>query len=67
MKKTRRFLLLFISRRTLDYYLKRGYLDRVYGGGCVNSIGVSRESFLRFQRLRVRHPAPHPYRKHTEI
>jgi len=59
--------ILCISRRTLDYYLKRGYLDRVYGSGRVNSVGVSRESLLRFQRLRVGHPAPRPYRKHTEI
>ena len=59
--------ILSISRRTLDYYLKRGYLDRVYGGGRVNAMGVSRESLLRFQRLRVGHPAPRQYRKHTDI
>ena len=41
-----------IHRRTLDYYLEKGYLDRVYGGG-QKAIGVSRESFLRFQRERV--------------
>ena len=41
-----------IHRRTLDYYLEKGYLERVYGGG-QKAIGVSRESFLRFQRERV--------------
>lgn len=40
-------------RRTLDYYLKKGLLDRVYRVGGVKAIGVSRESFLRFQKLRV--------------
>ena len=59
--------ILSISRRTLDYYLKRGYLDRVYGGGRINAMGVSRESLLRFQRLRVGHPAPRHYRKHTDF
>ena len=41
-----------IHRRTLDYYLGKGYLQRVYGGG-KKAIGVSRESFLEFQRARV--------------
>ena len=41
-----------IHRRTLDYYLEKGYLQRVYGGG-KKAIGVSRESFLEFQRARV--------------
>ena len=39
--------LLGVHRRTLDYYLKMGYLDRVYGGG-QRAIGISRESFIRF-------------------
>ena len=44
---------LHIHRRTLDHYLKMGYLKRVYGGGRKKALGVSRESFLVFQRLRV--------------
>ena len=43
-----------IHRRTLDYYLNRGLLERVYGGGRKKALGVSRESFLRFQALRAR-------------
>ena len=35
-----------IHRRTLDYYIQRGYLKRVYGGGeC--AIGVSRDSYRK--------------------
>ena len=44
--------LLKIHRRTLDYYLEKGYLDRVYGGG-KRAIGVSRDSFIRFTTRRV--------------
>ena len=44
--------LLKVSRRTLSYYVDNGYLDRVYGCGC-RSIGVSRESLLRFLNRRV--------------
>ena len=44
--------LLGVHRRTLDYYLDKGYLDRVYGGG-KRAIGVSRESFERFTSRRV--------------
>ena len=36
-----------IHRRTLDYYIQRGYLKRVYGGG-ERAIGVSRDSSLKF-------------------
>ena len=36
-----------IHRRTLDYYIQRGYLKRVYGGG-ERAIGVSRYSYLTF-------------------
>ena len=43
-----------VHRRTLDYYLKMGYLDRVYGGG-QRAIGISRESYIRFTTHR---PAP---------
>ena len=39
--------LLKIHRRTLDYYIQRGYLKRVYGGG-ERAIGVSRDSYLKF-------------------
>ena len=46
--------MLGVHRRTLDYYLKMGYLDRVYGGG-QRAIGISRESFIRFTSHR---PAP---------
>ena len=42
----------------LDYYLKMGYLERVYGGGMKNAMGVTRESVLRFLRLRVGKPLP---------
>ena len=44
--------MLGVHRRTLDYYLKMGYLDRVYGGG-QRAIGISRESFIRFTSRRV--------------
>ena len=44
--------MLGVHRRTLDYYLKMGYLDRVYGGG-QRAIGISRESFIRFMTKRV--------------
>ena len=43
-----------VHRRTLDYYLKMGYLDRVYGGG-QRAIGISCESYIRFTTHR---PAP---------
>lgn len=58
MKRKDVMKLLNVKRRTLDYYLEKGYLDRVYGGGRKNSMGVSRESVLRFLRLRVGKPAP---------
>lgn len=44
--------LLRIKRRTLDNYLERGLMDRVYGGG-KKAIGISRESFIRFTTMRV--------------
>ena len=40
-----------VHRRTLDYYIEKGYLDRVYGGG-ERAIGISRESYLRFMASR---------------
>ena len=45
--------LLHIHRRTLDYYLDKGYLDRVYGAGR-RALGVSRSSYLRFIERRTR-------------
>ena len=44
--------ILKVKRRTLRYYVYRGYLDRVYGGGC-RAIGVTRESLLRFMTHRT--------------
>lgn len=52
MKRKDVMSLLHITRRTLDSYLERGLLDRVYGGG-KKAIGVSRESFIRFTTRRV--------------
>lgn len=40
-----------VHRRTLDYYIEKGYLERVYGGG-QKAIGISRESYLRFTARR---------------
>ena len=36
-----------MSIKTLRYYVSRGYIDRVYGGG-QRAIGVSRESVYNF-------------------
>ena len=38
--------------RTLEYYIQKGYLKRVYGLG-QRAIGISRESFIRFTQTRV--------------
>ena len=53
--------LLHVHRRTLEYYIDRGYLDRVYGRG-ERALGISRDSFIRFttQRRVVRN---HPERR----
>ena len=40
--------------RTIDYYIRVGLLDRVYGSG-TRAIGVTRESFLRLIHRRVVH------------
>ena len=45
--------LLHIHRRTLDYYIDKGYLTRVYGAG-QRALGVSRSSYLRFIERRTR-------------
>ena len=58
MKRKDVMKLLSVTRRTIDYYLKQGYLERVYGCGKKNAIGVTRESVLRFLRLRVGRPHP---------
>ena len=44
--------LLNIHRRTREYYISQGYLDRVYGRG-KRALGISRESYLRFTTRRV--------------
>ena len=44
--------LLNVHRRTLEYYINQGYLDRVYGRG-QRAIGITRDSFLRFTTQRV--------------
>lgn len=43
--------LLHVHRRTLEYYIDKGYLDRVYGRG-ERALGVSRDSFIRFTTQR---------------
>ena len=47
--------LLHVHRRTIDYYLDNGYLQRVYGGG-KRAVGISRESVLKFLQRRVAGP-----------
>lgn len=44
--------LLKIHRRTLEYYIEQGYLDRVYGRG-ERALGISRDSFIRFTTQRT--------------
>jgi len=57
--------LLHIHRRTLEYYIEKGYLDRVYGPG-ERALGISRDSFIRFttQRKVVR---CRPQRKGVDV
>ena len=47
--------LLHVHRRTIDYYLDNGYLQRVYGGG-KRAVGISRASVLKFLQRRVAGP-----------
>ena len=55
--------LLHVHRRTLEYYINKGYLDRVYGRG-ERALGVSRDSYLRFTTQRtVVHNKPAKGRK----
>ena len=56
--------LLHIHRRTLDYYIEKGYLDRVYGRK-QRALGISRDSFLRFTSRRVS-PGGGPHRGKQE-
>lgn len=44
--------ILHVHRRTIDYYLEKGYLRRVYGGG-QRAVGISRESLNNFMRRRI--------------
>ncbi len=44
--------LLHVHRRTLEYYIAKGYLDRVYGRG-ERALGISRDSYLRFTTHRT--------------
>ena len=39
--------LLHVHGRTLEYYIDKGYLDRVYGRG-ERALGISRDSYIRF-------------------
>lgn len=40
--------LLGVTRKSISYYVRKGYLDRVYGCGRERAIGVSRDSYMRF-------------------
>ena len=44
--------LLHVHRRTLDYYIEKGYLKRVYGGG-TRALGITRDSFNEFVKRTV--------------
>lgn len=48
--------ILKVHRRTLDYYIKCGYLQRVFGGGRRRSLGISRDSLLAFMRTGLEGP-----------
>lgn len=48
--------LLRVHRRTLDYYIKQGYLQRVYGGGRRRALGISRDSLMAFMRTGLEGP-----------
>jgi len=52
LKRKEAAVALGLHVRTIDYYVKRGYLVPVYGAGC-RAIGITRESFLRFIKRRV--------------
>ena len=44
--------LLNVTREGLKYYIRMGYLDRVFGSGS-RAIGISQESYRRFTSKRV--------------
>ena len=48
--------ILNVHRRTLDYYISCGYLQRVYGGGRSRALGISRESLMAFMRKGLEAP-----------
>ena len=48
--------ILKVHRRTLDYYISCGYLQRVYGGGRRRALGISRESLMAFMRQGLEGP-----------
>ena len=41
-----------VTREGLKYYIRMGYLDRVFGSGS-RAIGISQESYRRFTSRRV--------------
>ena len=49
--------LLGVHRCTIDYFVRKGYLDRVMGGG-KSCIGITSESYQRFIRRWVDHREP---------
>lgn len=48
--------ILKVHRRTLDYYISCGYLQRVFGGGRRRALGISRESLMAFMRTGLETP-----------
>lgn len=52
MKRKDVMRLLRIRSRTVDNYVAKGFLEKVYGGK-MRAIGISRESFIRFTRRRT--------------
>ncbi len=42
--------ILKVNPSTLDYYVRCGYLRRVFGGGRRKALGISRDSLLEFMR-----------------
>lgn len=48
--------ILKVHRRTLDYYVKCGYLRRVYGAGRQRALGICRDSLVAFMRTGLEKP-----------
>ncbi len=42
--------ILNVNPSTVDYYVRCGYLRRVYGGGRRKALGISRDSLVEFMR-----------------